>query len=136
MVKNVPQRKTTDAAILSIAKIAASVAHFHLLLEGENNQRNPSTHIQRTNWTNFVLQNSSRPIFRRHLRMPFNSFNVLLLLIRNDLEVDNEMANLRGGPIIPEWCLYVAIRYLAGGNYSDILLMVGISTATNSGTQN
>ena len=37
------------------------------------------------------------------------------------------MAALRGGPILPELCVYVTLWYLAGGSYTDIFYLVGIS---------
>ena len=34
------------------------------------------------------------------------------------------MVQLRGGVIIPEIALYCTLRYLAGGSYTDIFLLV------------
>ena len=62
--------------------------------------------------------------------MSHDSFNKLLSAIQQDLEVDREMAELRGGAILPEICLYVCLRYLAGGSYSDIKYFTGISSAS------
>jgi hypothetical protein len=59
--------------------------------------------------------------------MEVGSFDKLLKIIREDLEVDQDMANLRGGPIIPELCLFCTIRWLAGGSYLDIVDITGIS---------
>jgi hypothetical protein len=41
-------------------------------------------------------------------------------------QIDQEMAALRGGIIIPELRLYATIRYLAGGSYLDICFFCGI----------
>jgi hypothetical protein len=61
--------------------------------------------------------------------MKKSSFDKLLEYIRSDLEVDPKMAQLQGGAIIPEVALYCTLRYLAGGSYSDIYFMAGISSA-------
>jgi hypothetical protein len=64
-------------------------------------------------------------MFRRHLRMTHDSYMRLLDKIRPHLPNMNEKkGDSRGGFIIPELRLYVAIRYLAGGSYSDILLFL------------
>jgi hypothetical protein len=59
--------------------------------------------------------------------MSYESFSKLLGLLEEDLKVNEEMAWLRGGVIIPELCLYCTIRWLAGGSYTDILFYCGIS---------
>jgi hypothetical protein len=48
--------------------------------------------------------------------MSQESFEKLLSYIRHDLEVNETMANLRGGTILTEICLYVTLRWLAGGS--------------------
>jgi DDE superfamily endonuclease len=40
------------------------------------------------------------------------------------------MAELRGGAILPELRLYCALRWLAGGSYTDVSLFCGISQAS------
>ena len=84
----------------------------------------------RLNWNVFMEKFRNRAEFKRHIRMSAGSFIKLTNLIRHALEVDEDMANLRGGPIIPEICLYCCLRYLAGGSYSDIRFFTGISTAS------
>ena len=41
--------------------------------------------------------------------------------------VQQDMASLWGGAIIPELCVYVTLQYLAGGLYTNIFYLVGIS---------
>ena len=62
--------------------------------------------------------------------MSKESFDKLLEYVRQDLIVNETMANCRGGPIIPEMCLYCTIRYLAGGSYLDICDVAGISKSS------
>jgi len=100
-----------------------------------NNKRKKArgkSHLQqRCCWTRFVLMNQDRPLFRRHMRMSYNSFVSLLDKIRPHLHVpDEKMGALRGGVIIPELQLYATIRYLAGGSYSDICFFCGISASS------
>ena len=84
----------------------------------------------RLDWNVFMEKFRNRADFKPHIRMSAESFNKLTNLIRHALEVDEDMANLRGGPIIPEICLYCCLRYLAGGSYSDIRFFTGILTAS------
>jgi hypothetical protein len=90
--------------------------------------KNPSTFEQRLNWEVFAsIQKEQSTNFRRHLRMSKESFTKLLGFIKPSLTVDERMASIRGGQIIPELCLYCTIRWLAGGSYSDIFYFCGIS---------
>lgn len=93
-------------------------------------QRPPSLFEQRLVWGTFCSRHSGRADFTRHIRMSHDSFNKLLSVLQQDLTVDREMAKLRGGAILPEVCLYVCLRYLAGGSYSDIKYFTGISSAS------
>jgi hypothetical protein len=93
-------------------------------------RRSPSLFDQRLAWDSFCSRHGLRSDFVRHIRMPHDSFTRLLSVVRKDLEVDTEMAELRGGAILPEICLYVCLRYLAGGSYSDIKFFTGISVAS------
>lgn len=95
-----------------------------------NEERAPSVFEQRLIWEKIVERHANRFPFKRHLRLKIESFNILLEYIREDLEVDTEMAAKRGGAIVPELCLYCTLRWLAGGSYSDIYMFVGISTAS------
>ena len=59
--------------------------------------------------------------------MSFRSFEKLVGLLQESLTVQEDMAALQGGAIIPELCVYVTLRYLAGGSYTDIFYLIGIS---------
>lgn len=59
--------------------------------------------------------------------MSYRSFMTILGMVWPALEQDERMANLHGGPIIPEMCLLIAIRFLAGASYLDMLMICGIS---------
>jgi hypothetical protein len=102
------------------------LAAVHCHAQYENRQRSrllfrsPSLFEQRLQWDFFCTRYGHRAEFKRHMRMTFASFNKLLSCLRPQLQVDNERANSRGGAILPELCLYICLRYLAGGSYSDI----------------
>jgi len=96
---------------------------------GSIKERSPSLFEQRIMWEKIIERHAGRFPFKRHLRMEVESFNRLLSMIRPSLEVDEVQAARRGGAILPEICLYCTIRWLAGGNYSDIYMFAGISTA-------
>ena len=59
--------------------------------------------------------------------MTFQSFQKLVGLLINGLLVNQEMASLCSGAIIQELCVYITLWYLAGGSYTDIFFLIGIS---------
>jgi hypothetical protein len=89
--------------------------------------RRSSFFAERMNWEQFIMFYGERAFFKQHLRMTKDSFNKLLSYVAHDLETNEVMASLRGGAILPEIRLYCALRWLAGGCYSDIQLVSGIS---------
>ena len=93
-------------------------------------ERNPSFFEQRLNWAEYRDKHEQRGTFKCRLRMSPTSFYKLLELIKDELLVNETMAKPRGGPIIPELCLYCTLRWLAGGSYLDIQDVAGISTAS------
>mmetsp|Transcript_5679 Transcript_5679/g.11819 ORF Transcript_5679/g.11819 Transcript_5679/m.11819 type:complete len:97 (+) Transcript_5679:328-618(+) len=62
---------------------------------------------------------------------PPEDFELLLSFVREKLIV-NEKQSLRRGlsPIIPEIKLYCAVRWLAGGSYTDIAIHCNISVTS------
>jgi DDE superfamily endonuclease len=96
----------------------------------ERSSRNLSLFDQRLLWCDFLSKFGNPFHFKRLLRMNESSFNKLLSYIYNDLEVNSVMSGLRGGAILPEFRLYITLRYLAGGSYLDIKLYTGISTSS------
>ena len=59
--------------------------------------------------------------------MSYGSFEKLVGLLQESLVVQQDMAALRGCAILSELSVYVTLWYLAGGSYTDILYLVGIS---------
>jgi hypothetical protein len=62
-------------------------------------------------------------------QLPFvctSSYDLLCDILRESLERDPEMAELRGGYITPDTCVFMTLRWLAGGSYVDIMLATGI----------
>ena len=59
--------------------------------------------------------------------MSYRSFKKLVGFLQESLAVQEDMATLWGGAILPELCLYVTLQYLAGGSYTNIFYLVGIS---------
>jgi hypothetical protein len=107
-----------------------SMSQFMLVLDDaeEKSKRRKFDIQQRCAWDAYVAAHKHRPVFRRHIRMSYESFCILLEHIRPHLPIpDGKMSALRGGPIIPELQLYATIRYLAGTSYSDIAFFCGIS---------
>jgi hypothetical protein len=93
--------------------------------------QNPLVFEQRLNWGSFSnIEREQSTNFRQHLRMSKASFEKLLGFIKPKLQVDQKMASIRGGAIIPELCLYCTIRWLAGGSYLDVFYFCGISKSS------
>ena len=93
-------------------------------------QRTVTPFAQRLYWESFCQHHNAKGTFKRRLRMSHSSFNKLLSLIRDRLEVNTTRAKARGGAIIPELCLYCTLRFLAGGSYLDICDVAGISKSS------
>ena len=125
-----PVALTTQAARIAFAasQVLHAITQFHHL-DGDDKLKRAKTVLQqRCRWDRFVLLNHERPMFRRHMRMDYDSFVTLLEKIRPFLPVPNEtMGALRGGIIIPELQLYATIRYLAGASYTFICYFCKIS---------
>ena len=64
------------------------------------------------------------PEFQQHLCMTFQSFQKLVRLLLNGPLINQEMASLHGGAIIPELCVYINLQYLAGRSYMDIFSLL------------
>ena len=113
-----------------LTNLVTACALLQLLLEPQ--KRNPSLFDQRLKWDQFTSRHSERFLFKRHIRLPsLESFNKLLNLIRHDLVVDERMASLRGGPILPELQPHCTLRHLAGGSHSDSVHFAGISVPSH-----
>lgn len=93
-------------------------------------ERNASQCDQRLTWEQYVNYHIAQGTFERRLRMSKESFDKLLGFVREPLMVNETKANLRGGSIVPELCLYCTIRWLAGGSYLDITDICGISKSS------
>ena len=92
--------------------------------------RRKSVFDQCLSWHVFATHHSICLEFWQHLCMTFQSFQKLVRLLHNDLLINQEMASLCGGAIIPELCVYITLQYLAGGSYMDIFFLVGISQSS------
>ena len=92
--------------------------------------RNPSIFQQRCSWDSYTNLHGARGTLKRRLRMDHDSFDRLLAIIYDDLVIDELMAQPRGGPIIPELCLFCTLWYLAGASYLDICDIAGISKSS------
>ena len=120
-----------QARVTSFLNNLLSFCTHFAKIEDDPEPRGKTTFQQRLRWDDFVEQHKDRPLFRRHMRMSYESFCTLLSLIRDNLDTTDEtMASLRGGPIIPELYLYATLRYLAGGSYTDICVFCGISVTS------
>jgi hypothetical protein len=93
-------------------------------------ERAKSVFVQRLDWEALLERHGSKQFFKRHLRMEKTSFDKLLSYIKDDIQPNAVMAALRGGAIIPEIRLYCTLRWLAGGSYSDVMLLSGISKSS------
>jgi len=91
---------------------------------------NPSVFQQWCCWESHADLHRRRGALKRRLRMSYQSFVRLPLMIQDDLTVNKLMANPRGGPMIPELCLFCTLRWLAGGSHLDVCDIAGLSTSS------
>jgi DDE superfamily endonuclease len=112
-------------AVMRVLLLAAGA----LVLMVPDERRSP-LYDQRLAWNEYCARHHQRGTLARRLRMRKDSFQKLVQLLEEDLLVDEACADLRGGPIIPELCVYCALRFLAGGSYLDISDIAGISQAS------
>jgi hypothetical protein len=75
----------------------------------------------------YIKANRNNPGLKREMRLSIRSFYKLLHLIKDKLEVNVKKAQSRGAPVTPDLCLYMTLRYLAGGDIIDIKNTVGVS---------
>jgi len=111
------------AASFFVHMMTFAVGVFHCI----PHVRNPSIVEQRLIWSDCEKRNTRRGAFRRAVRMEKHSFDKLVESIRSDLVVDKTMAKSRGGPIVPELCVFCAIRHVAGGSRLDTIDICGTS---------
>lgn len=64
---------------------------------------------------------------KRALRTDLESFNKLVSILSDDLKRDSKQGDRRGGAISPILRLFATIRWLAGGSYLDIAVILGVS---------
>lgn len=101
-------------ALLAIA-IGAAVIE-----ENTPREREPNKHRNRRQALKNIDLLTERQ-FKRRFRMSKDRFSVLLDAIREDIRVDEHMAEISSGdPVFEYLQLAICIRYLAGGSYLDI----------------
>jgi hypothetical protein len=96
-----------NTVLLQQSRIAAFVVQMlsttsNLLLTDDVEIRLKTPYHQRLNWDRFVADYKDCPLFCQHLRMLYQSFLWLLAQIRDRIDVDGTMGDLRGGKILPE----------------------------------
>lgn len=99
-----------------------------ILDEGSTTKRRCVATYHRSSFDTFmerhVIENQN---INKLLRMSRQSFDNLVLLLKDSLSVDETQAARRGGAVSPEFCLFITIRYLAGARYQDICEMCNVS---------
>ena len=95
-------------------------------------ERNPPVAQQRLNWIEHRDREVLCGLFCRMYRMELDHFELLLSLLREQLQVNEVMALNRSpaGAIIPELRLHCLLRWLAGGSYLDIVSQVNMHPST------
>ena len=114
----------------NIKKISQVASEFNSIFNLSSTSHRCLTFDQWLCWCTFVTHHTGRIELKQHLCMSLPSFDKLLSYLRESLELDSDMAWLQGGEIILGISLYCTLRYLAGGSYTDIFFLVGISSAS------
>ena len=97
-----PQQQAIQSArALSFLALQTSAITQFLLIDENKKSRLQNNFQERGNWDEFVEMHINRGSFRRRLRMSYDSFCVLLEVIRY-INVNEEMGSLRGAAICQE----------------------------------
>jgi hypothetical protein len=93
------------------------------------NERYNLVQRSRISWNDHVNNLIKEGTFQRVYRMTHKSFQHLVDMVHSDLTVNHDMSYRRTGtmPIIPEIIMHCLIRYMSGGSYIDICLLVDVS---------
>ena len=112
------RQRRKQSALLLFAAAATSL-----------NDRYNVVERSRISWDSHVNNLIVEGTFHRVYRMAHEPFQRLVDMVRNDLQVNHDMSFRRTGtmPIIPEIIMHCLIRYMAGGSYIDIRLVVDVS---------
>jgi hypothetical protein len=97
--------KEDETAII----VATAVVAILYTTVPEKEKRVASVFDQCLCWNRFTGTHGHRCIFTRHVRMTLTSFTKLLGYIHDSLLVDRDMASLRGGVIVLEIQLSIAL---------------------------
>jgi hypothetical protein len=115
-------------------KKGAKKSHYllNLLLLRRHNlsRRRPKFVPTRLVWKDYVSQLIHQNEFSVTFRMSLGTFNKLVEILREDLEVNQHQAlrsSKRNGPILPELVVAMSLRWLAGGQWPDIKKVYGVS---------
>lgn len=96
---------------------ATACAFYAMISEDESERLTRKKRVTyiRIDMAAFMQQYIDDPSFDRTIRMNRLTFKHLVSLLEPALEINNEMASRRGGAITPDMCVYLTLRYLAGG---------------------
>lgn len=119
-----------NSSIIGIYVMFTKLHHLHNPETPAVVRRFSRVQYTRIDWDEYWQQYLNDPQFETLIRMKRPSFLTLVDLLRNDLSVDQDMAALRGGHVRPELCVYMTLRYLAGGSGGDVKSLISISMST------
>lgn len=106
--------------------INKTILAFARVTSESPNAKAPDRHFKRLNWRKHV--EFLRPYeFKRMFRMTAARFKKLLSLLMKHFTPDESKIRKGTLPIKAELWLGMALRYLAGGNFSDIWPLFGVS---------
>jgi hypothetical protein len=88
-------------------------------------QRRRARLLKRLDWSNLLERD--RLFLKRALCMDLEFFDKLVSILSDTLERDKWHGDCHGGLIKPNLCLFATIRWLAGGSYLDIAVLLGVS---------
>jgi DDE superfamily endonuclease len=120
----------SDSSIIGIFVLVSNLYRLQYQAAPAVIPRFSRVQYTRIDWDGYWHQYRNDPAFETLIRMKRASFLTLVELLRPDLSVDQDMALLRGGWVRPEMCIYMTLRYLAGGTGGDVKSLISISMST------
>jgi hypothetical protein len=116
-----------DAGVVSMLRQQQSMSLFWLI-QRRARRRQRCVYMQ-LDFPDYARKMEGNPELKNEIWLSIHSFYKLLGLIEEDLKVDGTKACSRRGPILPDLCLYMTLRYLAGSDIPAIKNFTGVSRA-------
>jgi hypothetical protein len=125
-----PLRERATFTTVSMMMMLSASAVFEAGIQRKSKTRSPSRRRPRPKFETIVAYLSARQ-FQHAFRLSLPSFAKVLLILRDDLAKNEEMAKCSSGGVIePAVRLALTFRILSGASYHDMMLLFRLAKST------